>query len=362
MEGHPWGGSEELWSQTAERMVKAGHVVGVNVQGWPTLPDKIARLQQLGCELRTRQSRLNLSRIGNVMRARHGFRWLDYFRPEFVVISQGLHTDGIAWAQACLSRHIPYVLIAEAASEQWWPPDGDVAILRRVYEAAAASFFVSQRNLELARRQFVSDLPNAHIVRNPYKVPYRDAATLSWPESAEGLRLACIGRLEPAAKGQDILLQILRGAKWRARKAHLTVVGSGPNSASLQDLTRHYNLTNVTFSGFIEDIEEFWQQQHALVLPSRHEGLPLVVVEAMLCGRMCIVSDVAGNAELLEDNVTGFVAAAPTVELFEAAMERAWQRGAEWQQIGQAAAHSIRQAIPRDPIGAFIDQLTPLMP
>lgn len=362
MEGHPWGGSEELWSQTAERMVKQGHVVGVNVKWWPTLPDQITNLQQLGCQIQTRQAHLSAERIANRIRSRHGFRWLDGFHPDFAVISQGFHLDGMRWAQECLSRHIPYVLIAEAASEHWWPPDGDVTALRQVYESAAASFFVSQGNLNLARRQFVSDLKNAQLVRNPFKVPYGEAATLPWPSIADGLRLACIGRLEPAAKGQDILFQVLRETKWRERPLHLTLAGSGPNSESVKALAQHYGLDNVTFTGFVEDIEGFWQDHHALVLSSRYEGLPLVVVEAMLCGRLCIVTDVAGNAELIEDNVTGFVAAAPTLDLLDEALERAWLRRAEWQQLGAAAAHSIRQAIPRDVIGAFIDQLTPLMP
>ena len=55
-----------------------------------------------------------------------------------------------------------------------------------------------------------------------------------------------------------------------------------------------------------------WAEHHALVLPSRFEGMPLVVVEAMLCGRPCIVTDVGGNAELIRDGINGFLAKAPT--------------------------------------------------
>ena len=74
-------------------------------------------------------------------------------------------------------------------------------------------------------------------------------------------------------------------------------------------------LEKVTYGGFTEDVESIWASHHALVLPSRSEGLPLVVVEAMLCGRPAIVTDVAGNAELIQDGVSGFVAAAAAPQM-----------------------------------------------
>ena len=89
-------------------------------------------------------------------------------------------------------------------------------------------------------------------------------------------------------------------------------------------------------------------------------GLPLVVVEAMLCGRLCIVTDVAGNAELMEDGISGFVAPAHTPDLLDQALERAWQRREEWSEIGRQASLAVRRHIPRDPVGAFADDLVSL--
>jgi glycosyltransferase involved in cell wall biosynthesis len=110
----------------------------------------------------------------------------------------------------------------------------------------------------------------------------------------------------------------------------------------------------VHFLGFTDDIVSVWANHHALALPSRSEGLPLAVVEAMLCGRMCIVTDVSGNAELIENNGTGFIAKAPTPDLLDEAMERAWQRRSEWQEMGARAARAIRVHVSADPIGEFI--------
>lgn len=96
---------------------------------------------------------------------------------------------------------------------------------------------------------------------------------------------------------------------------------------------------------------------HGLVLPSRCEGLPLVLVEAMLSGRVAIVTNVAGNTEVLTDDVTGFVAAAPTEDALDEAMERAWRRRGEWRAIGSTAATRIRELVPPDPAGDLAAEL-----
>jgi hypothetical protein len=63
---------------------------------------------------------------------------------------------------------------------------------------------------------------------------------------------------------------------------------------------------------------------------------------------------------VVEDGVTGFVAAAPRVDLFDGAMERAWERRNDWQEIGRCAATRIRELAPRDPIAEFAAEIESL--
>jgi glycosyltransferase involved in cell wall biosynthesis len=95
-------------------------------------------------------------------------------------------------------------------------------------------------------------------------------------------------------------------------------------------------------------------------MPSRIEGLPLAVVEAMLCGRPVVATDVAG-AEVVEDGVTGFLAEAPAVGSIGNALERFWTRREEAQQIGATAAERIRHLIPPDPVRIFADKIRELL-
>ncbi len=171
------------------------------------------------------------------------------------------------------------------------------------------------------------------------------------------LRLACVARLEPKAKGQDLLFRVLARDQWRARPIELRLYGNGAAGHSLRRLATELNLSNVRFEGHMDDVAEIWRQNHALVLPSRFEGMPLALVEAMLCARMAIVTDVGGNAELVEDNVSGFVAKAPTAELLDEAMERAWEQRENWELLGAVARKRVTSLVPEDPIAAFSGRL-----
>jgi glycosyltransferase involved in cell wall biosynthesis len=253
---------------------------------------------------------------------------------------------------------LDFVVVSHAAAEVYWPGERIVEGMRRGFGKARVCYFVSRGNLELTIRQLASPLPHARIVRNPFNVSY-DAAP-GWPEEDGVLRLACVGRLDAVCKGQDLIFEVLRQERWRRRPVRVTLLGKGPQEGAYRDLVRMYGLDCVKFAGFTGDLEGVWARHHALLLPSRLEGLPLAIVEAMLCGRPCVVTDVAGNAEIVEDGVSGFVAAAPTVGLLDEAMERAWEAREKLREMGRAAGERVRSVVPRDPVGVFAEELLAL--
>jgi len=353
----PWGGSEELWAQSAMRMVQTGYQVGVNVRGWDPSVAQVDALAEAGCSVSYRwynKTPFHLIQF-KLYKEETYYRWLDQFKPDLAVISQASNIDGIGWMNACMARNIPFVPISQAAASNYWPPDDVAERLAVAYRQAATACFVSQRNIDLTVKQIAVELPNAQVVRNPFKVDY-DAAP-AWPASTEPLKLACVGRLEPFSKGQDVLFEVLKLEKWRQRPLEVTLYGKGTSAATLAKLKDLWQLDRVTFGSYVNNVEAIWESHHALILPSRYEGLPLAVVEAMLCARLCIVPDVAGNTELIEDNVSGFVADAPQIKCLDEALERAWQQRSRWYEMGQAAAANARKLIPKDPIGEFVSIL-----
>lgn len=79
------------------------------------------------------------------------------------------------------------------------------------------------------------------------------------------------------------------------------------------------------------------------------------MVEAMLCGRVVITTDVAGNREFLEDGVSGYLAAAPNAVQLRSTLERAWDFRKEWQAIGRRAQKRAKLMVPPDPVQEFAD-------
>ena len=355
-----------MWSSAAERLARQGNKVRVSVRHSPTPIPQIERLRSVGCKIFYRPPILRPFLQRQVRRIIPGPPYHEeHMRfmaksPDLVVISQGCNVDGLAWMEAALAGNHKYAVVAQSANEQWWPADHEAQRFQRCYEQAQAAFFVSEANLALTRMQFVTPLAKGRVARNPFNVSYQ--ANPPWPEHFEDtLRLGCVARLDVVQKGHDLLFQVLERPLWRKRKVAVTLAGSGNHAHTLCALAARYNLRNVEFAGQVNDIESLWAQHHALILPSRFEGMPLALVEAMLCGRPAIVTNVGGNCELVRDNMNGFVAEAATVDLLDKAMERAWHDRNRLREMGETAARDVRQWVGPDPTADFVQELESLV-
>ncbi|KAA5546130.1 glycosyltransferase family 4 protein [Roseiconus nitratireducens] len=372
MGGFAWGGSEELWSQAATILAGRGHQLIAYVNRSQPRPVQVQALADAGIKILEGHPRQKLRRDrakdfvryrigGSIFSAqatpvfnRRAKEALLKFSPDLVVVSNGAIGCGLDWMEFCRQESLPYVVIAQANSETLWPKDAIAERLRACYQSAQVSCFVSQRNRELFEMQVGQRLDNAVVVRNPLNLD-KPNAPLPFPPQPPWV-LSCVGRLDPTAKGQDILLQTLALPGWRERSVRVDVYGQGPMARTLTQAVTMLGLENrVRMCGQVQDVKEIWKQSHALVLPSRYEGLPLVVVEAMICGRIPIVTDVAGNTEVVTDGRTGFVAEAPTVPLFSAALERAWQQRDRWCDMGAAARDEILASFPECSATAFAE-------
>jgi glycosyltransferase involved in cell wall biosynthesis len=364
-----WGGSEELWSQTALELLAQGFPISASVSKWSPLHPRISDLIARGVEVWFRpmpyplwkQARRVLAAPQKTAITLEAQRLFAARRPRLVVISDGGNCPPIDLLELCIDRQLPFVTIYQANTEWYWFPDDLAARYRTTLASAQRCFFVSKANWRLSEKQIGCELPNAEVVWNPVNV---DAgASPAWPQLGPGgeFRLACVGRLDPRAKGQDILLEALARPSWAARPWRLHLYGEGPMRDGFERLVRRLDLTDrVFFAGFAK-VEEIWASNHVLVMPSRLEGLPLAVVEAMLCGRPVVATDVAGHSEVIEDGVTGFLADAPTVRSVAAALERFWARRGDAQMMGEAGRKRMRQLFPPDPIRIFSSKIKEIL-
>jgi glycosyltransferase involved in cell wall biosynthesis len=366
-----WGGSEELWGRSVPLLQSAGFDIAVikyfinrqhpkfvqlahdNVQlldidPKKSIPKKVfSKLGQVSDKIA-----LKLKLIEYKGEDFSGFhRTLSEAKPSLVIISQGINFDGLKLAYQCYLLGIPYVVVAQKAVDFYWPHKDDRKNMLIALQKAEKSCFVSHHNLRLTEEQFGTRLPNGIVIFNPVKL---SGKLVPYPKSTDVYRLACVGRLFLLDKGQDIIIRILSEQKWKDRRLIVSFIGKGNDEAALRDFAALLGVENIEFKGQVEDIEAMWEDYHALLLPSRSEGLPLSMVEAMSAGRMVIISNAGGNAEIVEEGVTAFIGH-PNEESFGDAMERAWQRRDEWEGMGKAAAAYVAANVPKVPESLFVE-------
>jgi glycosyltransferase involved in cell wall biosynthesis len=375
-----WGGSEELWSGAAVELQCRGHRVlcGRTEQAkrWKSHP-RWKRLAESGVKVGAFGVPTLLRAVPDaVLRYAEPFAPLVYglrnralawrlrqLAPDLVVLAQGNTFDGMYSVEMPLIVHYtgkPFVLVCQKNAETDWPDDFMRARSINHFRRARRVYFVSEHNRDIAEHQLGFRLENAEVVHNPYLVATREP--LPWPENSDGrVHFACVGRLYPREKGQDLLINVLSLPKWRERPVCVNFYGTGANAEGLEGMARLLRLDNVRFHGFTTDVTRVWRENHALVLPSRAEGLALAQVEAMVCGRVPIVTAAGGAGEILEDGVTGFLARSASEESLDDAMERAWARRHEWREIGCRASESVLRTFPSDPCAVFADKLESLL-
>jgi glycosyltransferase involved in cell wall biosynthesis len=346
MRAFPWGGSEELWFRAAKLALAKGHTVCTLTQRWDKVPEKIREIKELGATtLFYDTATYNLTE--KIAIKLHAKKYESDTVPEIdadiYVLSNGSTWDFLYnsyIANAIIGKGKPYLLISQHSFENGH-------IVKEVARANAISiikkakkiFFVAERNLRAAERQLGHLITNSQVISNPINI--KDVGIKIFPNSAR-LLMACIARFDCDFKGQDILLQALSTEQWRARDFCLKLYGNGPHLSHLQLLIKMFNLQDkVIIEGHVQDIDNIWQTNQVLVLPSLSEGTPLVVVEAMLSGRAVLTTNVGDNNKYILNNKTGFLAATASVECLTQSLDELWRKKNVLSKMGEAAyAHA----------------------
>jgi glycosyltransferase involved in cell wall biosynthesis len=350
--GYQWAGSEELWRAAAMRALSSGSAVTACLHQDLWQSPELDGFRASGGIVRSWKP-CGIARFESLrQRVFPSFTARTLGHPEVILVSLG-SLPAITFVPGLVGflsqTAIPYVLLCQFNAECLPFTEPQRATVRRLCERAGKVVFVSEQNRRLAKRQLALELANSVVIPNPIRSGvggFVDRAAADREEPVFG----CVARMETLWKGQDLLLEILASDPWKSRPWKLRFFGSGPDEEHLRRCVKFYGLeARVEFSGYVRNPADLWGGVDLLVLPSRGEGMALVVLEAMICGRPVVVTDVGGVEELVEDGVNGFVAEVASVNSFGKAMERAWDARDDWQAMGEKACGRASEYARIDP-------------
>lgn len=184
-------------------------------------------------------------------------------------------------------------------------------MLSRQCRLASACSYVTRESLQKRYRPggwstYFSDveLPDDEIVGEE-AIEKRVAKAKRKIESKEPWHLCFVGNISRLYKGQDILIEAVSDCVHKGMNLGLTIIGHGRLVPELKEQARQLGISdNVKFSGRLKAGKEVFEQldkADVFILPSRQEGLPRAMVEAMARAMPCIGSSVGGIPELLAD-------------------------------------------------------------
>lgn len=160
------------------------------------------------------------------------------------------------------------------------------------------------------------------------------------PRDAEELQLGVPARLVPI-KNHALLFAALR--RMRASPLALHLFGDGPQRAALEAQAAELpSWVRPVFHGFRFDLAAVLPGLDAVVLPSRNEGMPLALIEAMAAGCAVVATAVGGVPDLVDDGEDGLLARPEDPSALAAALERALGDAALRESLGCAARERAR--------------------
>lgn len=266
------------------------------------------------------------------------------FKPDVVLAFFGLPSGGVAWLLK-ITFGIPYVISLRGGDvpgfrryDFWLYHKAAAGVLRVIWHAAAAVVANSGGLCELART--FDDTVDIRVVPNGVDLRRFPQAERSWSPP----RILSVGRIVHQ-KGLDLAVTALAGLKdleWE-----WCVAGDGPELPKLRSLIREQGLDGrVRFLGWKDasTLLEDYAHANLFLFPSRDEGMPNAVLEAMASGLPVIATRIAGNEELVVDGETGVLVPFENVEALGEALRWLLIDGNERARLGRAARERVEKA------------------
>jgi len=235
---------------------------------------------------------------------------------------------------------------------------GDIAALTRLavggkvmlnFLRTSDAYFQSlstRGKVNLVEQGFRAD----HVVHIPGSVQtekFRPSAGQRPDPTLTERLIICVARLE-YSKGVDVLLHawarmMHSSSTWQTNlKPRLRLIGDGALRTPLERIATELGiLDSIEFPGSRTDVLALLQQSWAFIMPSRTEGMPNALLEAMSCGLPCIATRVSGSEDLICNGQNGILVEPEQPAEMAIALRQIIEDADYAQQLGKAARITI---------------------
>jgi len=210
--------------------------------------------------------------------------------------------------------------------------------VRRADRNIAVSPSVRERLLD----RLALDRSKLVLIPNGVPVPARPPEG-DWPRSPEAPTVLYAGRFEPE-KGVDILIESVPLFLKLHPGARFVLLGEGSQHPRLRARARELGVAErVEMPGPVPDITKWLRRADLLAVPSRIEGLPLVVLEAMAQRLPVVATDIPGNRDLIGADEHGWLCAAESPDALAVRLDAALSRLQETRDRAERALAMVRE-------------------
>lgn len=311
------GGAERVMTELAHAFADRNHSVGVltlsGLEGDHYRLD--GRVERIALNVIWDSKSVWQSLASNWRRSHMIRAAIRRFRPDVVV--SFIEQNNVRVLAATLGLRVP-VVISERTNPRRHPVGWAWSAARRLLYPLAARV-VMQTNSLVDWARTVTDAQRVRVIPNfvralPQPLP---------ADAREHGRVLAVGRLVEQ-KGFDLLLRAFASSRLAAHGVRLTILGEGTERQALVALADELGIAQaVEMPGVVHDPENWMAQATIYVLPSRYEGFPNALLEAMAMGCPVIAADCdSGPREIIRHGVNGLLVPVDDVGALAAALQK----------------------------------------
>lgn len=246
---------------------------------------------------------------------------------------------------ACRMAHIPYAVnitgLGSAIENGGWLKRFVLMLYKLALKGAKVVFFENTGNRDTLVAAGV--VPNGRdVVLNGAGVNLEDYPCQTYPQEGP-VRFLFVGRVMHE-KGVDELFAAAKRMKQKyGDGVEFHIVGSFEEAYKpVMDELEQAGV--VKYHGYQSDIKSFYAMASCIVLPSYHEGMSNVLLEAAASGRPLITSDIPGCREAVENGVSGYLRPIKDADALYAAMQRFAELPEGWRaEMGRCGRDRMEQ-------------------